>query len=50
MCRQTAGFIVIVAEAHDQKRIFAITGDQLKLTAPLGATVGTAEVTWKRVQ
>jgi hypothetical protein len=34
----------------DQKRIFAITGDQLKLTAPLGATVGTAEVTWKRAQ
>jgi len=34
----------------DQKRIFAITGDQLKLTAPVGGTVGTAEVVWKRVR
>ena len=34
----------------DQKRIFAITGDQLKLTAHIGATVGTAEVVWKRAQ
>ncbi len=34
----------------DQKRIFAITGDQLKLTAPVGGTVGTAEVIWKRAQ
>jgi hypothetical protein len=34
----------------DQKRIFAITGDQLKLTAPVGGTVGTAEVVWKRAE
>lgn len=34
----------------DQKRIFAITGDQLKLIAPVGGTVGTAEVVWKRAQ
>ncbi len=34
----------------DQKRIFAIAGDQLKLTAPVGGTVGTAEVVWKRAQ
>ena len=34
----------------DQKRVFAITGDQLKLMAPLGPTVGTAEVNWKRAQ
>ena len=34
----------------DQKRIFAITGDQLKLMAPLGPTVGTAEVNWMRAQ
>jgi lipocalin-like protein len=34
----------------DQKRIFAITGDQLRLTAHIGATVGTAEVVWKRAQ
>jgi len=32
----------------DQKRIFAITGDQLKLTAPVA--FGTAEVVWKRAQ
>ena len=32
----------------DQKRIVAITGDQLKLTAPIA--VGTAEVVWKRAQ
>ena len=32
----------------DQKRIVAITGDQLKLTAPIAA--GTAEVVWKRAQ
>ena len=37
-------------DGADQKRIFAITGDQLKLTAPLGPTVGTAEVAWKRAQ
>ena len=30
----------------DQKRIVAITGDQLKLSAPIA--VGTAEVVWKR--
>jgi Lipocalin-like domain len=34
----------------DQKRIFAITGDHLKLAAHLGATVGAAEVVWKRAQ
>ena len=32
----------------DQKRIVAITGDQLKLTAPVA--FGTAEVVWKRAQ
>ena len=32
----------------DQKRIVAITGDQLKLTAPIA--IGTAEVFWKRAQ
>jgi len=32
----------------DQKRIVAITGGQLKLTAPIA--VGTAEVVWKRAQ
>ena len=32
----------------DQKRIVAITGDQLKLTAPIA--VGTAEVVCKRAQ
>ena len=32
----------------DQKRIVSITGDQLKLTAPVA--FGTAEVVWKRVQ
>jgi hypothetical protein len=37
-------------DGADQKRIFAITGDQLKLTAPLGPTVGKAEVGWKRAQ
>ena len=30
----------------DQKRIVALTGDQLKLTAPIA--VGTAEIVWKR--
>ena len=37
-------------DGADQKRIFAITGDQLKLTAPLGPTVGTTQVAWKRAQ
>jgi len=32
----------------DQKRIVALTGDQLKLSAPIA--VGTAEVVWKRAQ
>jgi hypothetical protein len=32
----------------DQKRIVTITGDQLKLSAPVA--FGTAEVVWKRAQ
>ena len=32
----------------DQKRSFAITGDELKLTAPVGASGGAVEVAWKR--
>jgi hypothetical protein len=37
-------------DGTDQKRIFAVAGDQLKLTAPVGGTVGTAEVVWKRAE
>jgi mRNA-degrading endonuclease HigB of HigAB toxin-antitoxin module len=32
----------------DQKRIFEIAGDELKLIAPVA--FGTAEVVWKRAQ
>jgi lipocalin-like protein len=35
----------------DQKRIFTVTGDELKLTNPVGSTGGgTAEVVWKRAK
>ena len=35
----------------DQKRIFTITGDELKLTNPVASTGGgTAEVVWKRAK
>src|SRR5258708_4243174 len=34
----------------DQKRIFAITGDELKLTSPAATGAGTAEVAWKRAK
>jgi len=34
----------------DQKRIFAITGDELKLTSPAATGAGIAEVAWKRVK
>jgi hypothetical protein len=34
----------------DQKRIFAITGDELKLTSPAATGGGTAEVVWKRAK
>src|SRR5262245_57339040 len=34
----------------DQKRIFAIAGDELKLTSPAASGAGTAEVVWKRAK
>jgi Lipocalin-like domain len=34
----------------DQKRIFAITEDELKLTSPAATGAGTAEVVWKRAK
>jgi hypothetical protein len=34
----------------DLKRIFAITGDELKLTSPAATGAGTAEVAWKRAK
>jgi hypothetical protein len=34
----------------DQKRIFAIMGDELKLTSPAATGAGTAEVVWKRAK
>jgi lipocalin-like protein len=34
----------------DQKRIFAIAGDELKLTSPAASGAGTAEVVWTRAK
>jgi hypothetical protein len=34
----------------DQKRIFAITGDQLTLTARALSTAGRADAIWKRAE
>ena len=34
----------------DQKRIFMIAGDELKLTSPAASGAGTAEVVWKRAK
>jgi hypothetical protein len=34
----------------DQKRIFMIAGDELRLTSPAASGAGTAEVVWKRAK
>jgi hypothetical protein len=34
----------------DQKRIFVIAGDELKLISPAASGAGTAEVAWKRAK
>jgi hypothetical protein len=34
----------------DQKRIFVIAGNELKLTSPAASGAGTAEVVWKRAK
>jgi hypothetical protein len=34
----------------DQKRSFAVSADELKLTNPIASTGGTTEVVWKRVK
>ena len=34
----------------DQKRIFVIAGDELKLISPAASGAGTAEVVWKRAK
>ena len=34
----------------DQKRIFVIAGDELKLSSPAASGAGTAEVIWKRAR
>jgi len=34
----------------DQKRSFAVTTDELKLTNPVASTGGVTEVVWKRAK
>jgi hypothetical protein len=37
-----------VDDGMDQKRMFTVSGDELKLTNPVASTGGTTEVVWKR--